>query len=123
MHSIDGFYFVTFTHPASLLHVRQRHGKFLRKDLLPISATFDISGNYRTDLLSHPIVTHLMLVTTNYHPRSLPHPNETDEIEGPWPQDGLSGAIGEDRDRGDLMGGSHEGLYSSDEGEQHFSAW
>ncbi|KAI0268998.1 hypothetical protein BGY98DRAFT_1101332 [Russula aff. rugulosa BPL654] len=59
-----------------------------------------------------------MLVTTYYHPRSLPHPNEIDEIEGPWPQDGLPMAIGEDGDRDDLMGESQAGLYSSDEDEE-----
>jgi hypothetical protein len=61
-----------------------------------------------------------MLVTTYYHPRSLPHPNEIDEIEGPWPQDdGLPTAIGEGGDHDDLMGESQVGLYSSDEGEDH----
>jgi hypothetical protein len=64
-----------------------------------------------------------MLVTTYYHRRSLPHPNGIDEIEGPWPQDGLSGAIGEGGDRDDLMGGFQAGLYSSDEGEEHNLVW
>jgi hypothetical protein len=64
-----------------------------------------------------------MLVTTYYHPRSLPHPNEIDEIEGPWPQDGLPMAIGEDGDRDDLMGESQAGLYSSEEGEDHNLVW
>jgi hypothetical protein len=64
-----------------------------------------------------------MPVTTYYHPRSLPHPNEIDEIEGSWPQDGLPGAIGEGGDRDDLMGGSQAGLYSSDEGEEHILVW
>ena len=59
-----------------------------------------------------------MPVTTYYHPSSLPHPNEIDEIEGSWPQDGLPRAIGEDGDRDDLMDGSQAGLYSSDEGEE-----
>lgn len=60
-----------------------------------------------------------MLVTTYYHPRSLPHPDEIDEIEGPWPQDELPMAIGEGGDRDDLIGGSQAGSYSSDEGEGH----
>jgi hypothetical protein len=64
-----------------------------------------------------------MLVTTIYHPRTLPHPNEFDEIEGPWPQGGLSMAIGEDGDRDNLMDGSQAGLYSSDEGEEHILVW
>jgi len=79
--------------------------------------------NNTTNLLSHPTVTPLMLVTTYYHPRNPSHPNETDEIEGSWPQDGLPGAIGEGGDRGDLMGGSQAGLYSSEEGEEHNSVW
>jgi hypothetical protein len=64
-----------------------------------------------------------MLVTTYYHPRSLPYPDEIDEIEGPWPQDELPMAIGEGGDRDDLMGGSQAGLYSSDEGEEHNLVW
>jgi hypothetical protein len=64
-----------------------------------------------------------MLVTTHYHPRSLPHPNEIDEIEGSWPQEELPGAIDEAGDRDDLMGGSQAGLYSSDEGEEHNLVW
>lgn len=59
-----------------------------------------------------------MLVTTHYHPRSPPRPNEIDEIEGSWPQDGLPGAIGEGGDRDDLMSGFQAGLYSSDEEEE-----
>jgi hypothetical protein len=58
-----------------------------------------------------------MPVTTYYHhPRSPPHPNAIDEIEGPLSQDRLPSAIGEGYD--DLMGGSQAGLYSSDEGEE-----
>ena len=64
-----------------------------------------------------------MLVTTYYHPRSPPHPNEIDEIEGSWPQEGLPEAVGEDGDRDDLMGGSQTGSYSSDDGEEHNLAW
>lgn len=64
-----------------------------------------------------------MPVTTYYHPRSLPHSNAIDEIEGPWPQDGLPTAIGEGGDRDDLMGESQAGFYSSDEGEEHYLAW
>lgn len=64
-----------------------------------------------------------MLVTTYYHPRTLPHPNDIDEIEGPWPQDGSSMVIGEDGDYGDLMDGTRAGLYSSDEGEEHDLVW
>jgi len=64
-----------------------------------------------------------MLVTTYYHPRSPPHPNEIDEIEGSWPEDGLPRAIGEGGDGDDLMGGSPAGLYSTDEGEQHDLVW
>jgi hypothetical protein len=60
-----------------------------------------------------------MLVTTYYHPRSLPYPNEIDEIEGPWPRDGLLRAIGEIGDRDDLVGETHAGLYWSDEGEEY----
>ena len=82
---------------------------------------FHISLKNPKNRLSHPIVTPLMLVTTYYHPRSPPHPDEFNEIEGPWPPNGLPGAIGEDGDRDDLIGGSQAGLYSSasDEGEQH----
>jgi hypothetical protein len=64
-----------------------------------------------------------MLVTTHYHPRSLPRPNEFDEIEGPWPQDGLPTTIGEGGDHGDHMGESQAGLYSSDEGEEDNLVW
>jgi hypothetical protein len=60
-----------------------------------------------------------MPVTTYSHPRTLPHPNDIDDIEGSWPQDGLPGAIGEDGDHDDLMDGFQAGLYSSDEGEEH----
>lgn len=120
MDRIDGDYFVICTTQRyTSNHVRKRHGKFLRKDLLPISATFDISLKNPKNRLSHPIVTPLMLVTTYYHPRSPPHPDEFHEIEGPWPQDGPPGGIGEDGDHDDLMGGSQAGLYSSDEGEQY----
>ncbi len=63
------------------------------------------------------MVTPLMPVTTYYHhPRSPPHPNAIDEIEGPLSQDGLPSAIGEGDDRDVLMGGSQAD--SSDEGEE-----
>jgi hypothetical protein len=61
-----------------------------------------------------------MLVTTYYHPRSLPHPNAIDEIERAWPEDGVQRNILGGDDRDDLMG---EFLYSSEEGETHNSVW
>ena len=99
------------------------HGKFLRKDLPPSFTTFDNSGKNAANLLSHPVVTPLMLVTTYYHPRSPPHPNAIDEIERAWPEDGLPKML-EGYDHDDPMGGSPAGLYySSDEGEEHILVW
>jgi hypothetical protein len=63
-----------------------------------------------------------MLVTTYYHPRSLPYPSAIDEIERAWPEDGLQSAILEGDDRDDLMDWSP---YWSEEGEgaQFSVAW
>lgn len=105
--------------PPAPTHVRQRQVPAEG----PSFKTFDISGRNAANLLSHPIVTPLMPVTTYYHPRSPPYPNAIDEFESTWPEDSLLRFIREGDDRDDPMGGSPAGLYSSDEGEEPNSVW
>jgi hypothetical protein len=125
VHETDRVYLVTCTTQRFIFSPRTATPRQILcgRIFCPYRRHLIFRGKNTTNLLSHPIVTPLMLVTTHYHPRSLPHPNEIDEIEGSWPQEELPGAIDEAGDRDDLMGGSQAGLYSSDEGEEHNLVW
>src|SRR5258708_27831093 len=103
--------------PGAFRHTTSSLRKDLGRIYCPYRRHLIFPGKNPSNLLSHPMVTPLMPVTTYYHhPRSPPHPNAIDEIEGPLSQDGLPSAIGEGDDRDALMGGSQAD--SSDEGEE-----